>query len=155
MSWIGAIATTGADHTLVSQRAWLERTFPDLHNGPSAWRVWPSATSETVRWAKALMYTHNGAVKLHKAVLSAIWANNRSHWNITCMRIAEAIAEPGDETLLGTVNSNIQSGRRGHARAALRLDTLIAGHGEALQRRADAWHDERVKQQRDEEEEVA
>lgn len=70
------------------------------------------------------------------------------------MENAEAIRNSGDIELLNEVNSTIHSGRRRHARASLRLDTLLQEHDDILQHRADAWHKKRERQLRNEDSET-
>lgn len=103
-----------------------------------------------MKWAEALMCSGYGAKRLHKAILRAIWAINRAHWNTTCSENAEAIKIAGEVDLLTKVNDVIQRNHRNHTRAPLRLDTLLQRRDEILQRRSDEWHEEREQQLRDE-----
>ncbi|KAE8952258.1 hypothetical protein PR003_g34165 [Phytophthora rubi] len=95
------------------------------------------------------MHNRYGAKRFHKAILQAIWANNRAHWNTTCFENATAITEGGDGELLHEVNNLITLGRRSHAHATLSLDKILQDHDAVLRRRAEGWHADREHQLQD------
>lgn len=140
LTWLDWTATTGGDENLEMVREWLKAEFPDIYGSPIGWRMWPSATGRLERWAEVFMGSRRSAKSLLTAVLSAIWATNRAHWNLTCKQNIETIHVEGDAGLLMSVNNNIREGRRQHARAQSQLDTLINTHIERLDQRAEAWH---------------
>ncbi|GMF34786.1 unnamed protein product [Phytophthora fragariaefolia] len=92
---IGAPATTGADESPATARRWLTQVFAELNSSPAGWRIWPSATASTIKWAEALVSTRYGAKRFHNAVMRAVWATTRTHWNSTCMQTPRLFKNPG------------------------------------------------------------